>query len=204
VNLHTVIFIGRSGCGKGTQADLLKQRVYERDTLKRHILYVETGEKFRQFIRGNSFSSKLSKAIYESDTLQPAFLATLMWGGILLEELEDNMHLFIDGAPRSLPEAKTLDTAMNFYKRERPTVIHIKVSRKWSEERLLARGRMDDANLAKIDKRLDWFDKDVEPALEYYRTNPDYRFIEINGEQTIDQVFESLVNEFDKDDQSKN
>lgn len=204
MNLHTVIFIGRSGCGKGTQADLLKERIHERDVSKKHILYVETGEKFRQFIRGYSFSSKLSKTIYESDALQPAFLATLMWGGILLEELEENMHLFVDGAPRSLPEAKTLDTAMKFYKRERPTVVHINVGRKWSEARLLTRGRMDDANLSKIDKRLDWFDEQVIPALDYYRTNPDYRFIEIDGEQTIEQVFSDLVLEYDKNDQIKN
>ncbi len=198
MNLHTVIFIGRSGCGKGTQADLLKTRIHERDINKQHILYVETGEKFRQFIRGSSFSSKLSKKIYESDTLQPAFLATLMWGGILLDELEENMHLFIDGAPRSLPEAKTLDTAMKFYQREKPTVIHINVGRKWSEERLLARGRMDDANLSKIDKRLDWFDEQVVPALKYYEENSDYRYIEVNGEQTIEQVFDELVEKYDQ------
>ena len=186
--LHTVIFIGRSGCGKGTQADLLKDRISRLDEKKRQILYVETGERFRQFIRGESFSSKLSKIAYEHDERQPDFLACSMWTAMLLNELEEDMHLVFDGAPRALSEAEMLTSALNFYKREQPTVIYLNVSRDWSERRLLSRGRTDDLNLAKIDKRLDWFDRDVMPAVEYFRHNPYYRFFDVNGEQPIEVV----------------
>ena len=65
--LHTVIFIGRSGCGKGTQADLLKNYISSHDDKDRQILYVESGEGFRQFIRGESFSSKLSKKTFPNN-----------------------------------------------------------------------------------------------------------------------------------------
>jgi adenylate kinase len=196
--LHTVIFIGRSGCGKGTQADLLKDWIRTNDLEKRQILYVETGDRFRQFIRGEGFSSQLSKEVLDQDTLQPGFLACYMWSSMLIEELGANMHLVFDGAPRSLDEARMLETALNFYKREKPTVIYIDVSRKWSEERLLSRGRADDKTLSKIDKRLDWFDKDVLPAIEYFNDHPAYRLITINGEQTIDKVFEDLKMEYAK------
>ena len=195
--LSTVIFIGRSGCGKGTQADLWKDRITRLDDEKRKILYVESGDRFRKFIRGSSFSSKLSSVIYERDLRQPDFLACLMWGGQLLEELDDNMHLVFDGAPRSKPEAELLTTALEFYKREKPLVIHIDVSRKWSETRLLARGRADDVNISKIDKRLDWFDEDVQPAIEYFKSNPFYRVIEVNGEQAIEKVHRDLVAEYE-------
>lgn len=191
--LHTVIFIGRSGCGKGTQADLLKNRIAKLDESRRPILYVETGDHFRRFISDNSYASKLSKRIYEIDERQPNFLACFMWTNVLINELEENMHVVFDGAPRALPEAEMITSAFEFYKRERPTVIYINVSRKWSEERLLARGRRDDMNLAKIDKRLDWFDKDVMPAVEYFRNNPYYRFHEINGEQTIERVHADII-----------
>src|ERR1035437_6902369 len=164
--LHTIIFIGRSGCGKGTQAGLLKDRIHKHDLEKRHILYVETGERFREFIRGKSYTALLSQKIYDKDERQPDSLACLMWGEMLRDELDENMHIVFDGAPRSQPEAQVLKTALDFYQRENVTIIYIDVSRKWSEERLLARGRLDDKSLSKINKRLDWFDKDVVPALE--------------------------------------
>ncbi|MFZ2048806.1 MAG: nucleoside monophosphate kinase [Minisyncoccia bacterium] len=195
--LHTVIFIGRSGCGKGTQAGLLKDRIYKQDLEKNPILYAETGERFRRFIKGTSYSADLSNKIYAADERQPDFLACLMWGGLLVEELEDNMHIVFDGAPRSKNEAEILMTALDFYRRENVTVIHIDVSRKWSEDRLLARGRMDDTSLSKINKRLDWFDADVKPALEYFKSLKNCRFIEVNGEQTIEKVFSDIVSEYD-------
>jgi adenylate kinase family enzyme len=195
--LHTVIFIGRSGCGKGTQADLLKNRIAKYDEDKRPILYVETGDYFRKFISDTGYSSKLSKRIYEVDERQPNFLACWMWTNILINELEENMHVIFDGAPRALAEAEMITSAFNFYKREKPTVIYLNVSRKWSEERLLSRGRKDDLNLVKIDKRLDWFDKDAMPAVEYFRNNPYYRFFEIDGEQTIERVHADIIGAHD-------
>lgn len=195
--LHTVIFIGRSGCGKGTQAELLRNRIREHDHEKRQILYIETGDRFREFVRGKSYSSKLSKAIYDRDARQPDFLATLMWGKMLLDQLDEDMHLVFDGVGRSLSEARMLSTALWFYERERSTVIYINVSRKWSEEKLLKRGRADDVNLARIDKRLDWFDKDVVPAVEYFKTNPFFKVLEINGEQGVEAVHAEIIAKYE-------
>lgn len=195
--LHTVIFIGRSGCGKGTQAALLRERITKHDLDKRKILYVESGDRFRHFAAGESFSSKLSKEIYERDERQPDFLAALMWGGMLIEQLDDDMHLIFDGVARSRPEAELLTTALNFYKREAPTIIYLNVSRKWSEERLLSRGRSDDVDISKIDKRLNWFDKDVMPAIEYFKQNLYYRVIEVNGEQPINKVHTDILTQYE-------
>jgi len=189
--------MGRSGCGKGTQADLLKDRIYKHDFEKRHIIYVETGERFRQFLRGESWSSKLSKDIYETDLLQPSFLGCFMWSNQLVEELKENMHLIFDGVARAKPEAEILTTALQFYKREKVAVIYINVSRRWSEDRLLSRGRSDDKNLSKINKRLNWFDKDVLPAIEYFKNNSFYRFIEIDGEQPIEKVHAEIVAKYE-------
>jgi adenylate kinase family enzyme len=117
-----------------------------------------------------------------------------MWGNMLLDELEDNMHLVLDGAPRALSEALLMSTAFDFYKRENPVVIYLNVSRRWSEDRLLGRGRADDRSLQKINKRLDWFDRDVIPAVDFFREDPRYKFLEINGEQTIEKVHADIVN----------
>jgi adenylate kinase len=195
--LHTVVLIGRSGCGKGTQADLLRERIAKDDESLSPILYVETGEHFRRFIERDAFSSKISKKAYETDERQPDFLACWMWSDVLVQQLDEGMHLIFDGAPRSRPEAEILTTALEFYKREKPTIIHIKVSRTWSEERLLKRGRSDDKTLSKINKRLDWFERDVSSTIEYFKNNPLYRFIEINGEQPIDKVHSDIIAAYD-------
>lgn len=196
--LNTIIFIGRSGCGKGTQAELFKKYIEEKDPHKRKVLYIETGAHFREFIKGPSFSSKLSEEVYSKDERQPDFLACYMWSTMLVEELDSDMHLMFDGAPRSRAEAALLTTAFEFYKREKPTIIYIDVSRKWSEERLLARGRQDDKTAEKIHRRLDWFDHDTQPAVEYFRDNPFYNFIDVNGEQTIEEVHQEIVRAYEK------
>ena len=195
--LHTIIFIGRSGCGKGTQADLLKNRIARLDQNKQHILYIETGNYVRDFIRQEHYSSKIAKDIYERDDREPDFLGIFLWSKVMIEELDENMHLVIDGAPRAKDEAQVLTSALEFYKREDPTVIYLNVSRKWSEDKLLARGRLDDRALTKINKRLDWFDIDVVPAIEYFKTNSLYRFIEVNGEQPIEKVHTDIIAVYD-------
>ena len=46
---HTFIFVGQSGSGKGTQVDLLKEKLQKRHP-NDEIYHLETGENFRKFI----------------------------------------------------------------------------------------------------------------------------------------------------------
>lgn len=190
--LQTFIFIGRSGCGKGTQASLIKERL-QKESPTTEIFYMESGARFREFIQGGSFSSQLSKEIYEQDHRQPDFLAVWNWAHLFVDNFTGKEHIMIDGTPRSLAEAKILDTALGFYKRDKPYIVYIDVSSEWSRKHLLARGRTDDKTLERINRRLAWFESDVVPAIEYYRDNPNYRFIEINGEQPIEKVQADIV-----------
>ncbi len=189
---QTFIFIGRSGCGKGTQAKLIESYLYEKDKEERTVFYVETGAQFRDFITGKSYTSGLSKEIYDNVDRQPDFLAIWMWTHLFVENLTGKEHLIVDGAPRSLPEAMVLTSALEFYKRQ-VNVVYIDVSREWSERQLRARGREDDSTGAKIAKRLDWFDRDVVPAIEYFEKNPAHNFIKVSGEHPIETVHESIV-----------
>ena len=190
---QTFIFMGRSGCGKGTQAKLLQDYIENQDEHKHPFFYVETGARFREFIKGDKLSNKLSAQIYQDDIRQPDFLAAWMWSNFLLEHMTGNEHLFLDGTPRSLPEAKILDTAMKFFKREKPFVIHLDVSRELSTARLTERGRMDDKTPDKIKKRLDWFDADVVPAFDFFNESPDYNYLKIDGDHPIEEVFAKIV-----------
>lgn len=191
MNLYTFIFIGRSGCGKGTQVEFLQKKLKEKYPHD-EIFYLETGERFRNFIKEDTYSSKLSRKVYESGDRQPSFLAIWMWSHLLVESFRGTEHLIVDGSPRAYGEALAMDTALKFYGRK-AYVVHLNVSRKWSEDRLLNRGRVDDVDITKVKKRLDWFETDVMPAIEYFRTNPDYNFIDVNGEQSIEEVSAEMM-----------
>lgn len=187
---QTIIFIGRSGCGKGTQADLFKAYLEREDHNKRPVYYLETGAQFREFINGGTYTSKLSKEIYERSELQPAFLAVKIWSQLFDEKLTGEEHLIIDGTPRSQAEAMVLESALGFYGR-RSNVVYLNVSREVSRKHLLERGRGDDVSV-QIERRLNWFEGSVEPAIEYLKKIPNANFVEINGEQPIEAVHEEV------------
>lgn len=190
-NSQTFVFMGRSGSGKGTQAKLLMERL-AKESPEHAIYYLETGQRFRDFLNEPYHASALAKKIMDSGERQPDFLAIYMWSHLLVENMKGDEHLVMDGTPRSLLEAQALGTALNFFNRSDARIIHINISREVAETRLRARGRSDDAE-AGIQKRLDWFDRDVVPAIEYYRSHPEYHFHEINGEQSVEAVQAELL-----------
>ncbi len=195
---QTFVFIGRSGCGKGTQAKLLMEYL-RRAEPERGIYYLETGQKFRDFLGQDYLSSTISKRIMEANERQPEFLAIYMWSHLFVENMKGDEHLVLDGTPRSLLEAQVLDTALTFYNRADAHIVHINVSREWSETRLTERGRADDVAKDGIKKRLDWFERDVLPAIQYYKEHSGHTFHEINGEQGIEAVHQALLaNIYDK------
>ena len=192
MKLQTFIFIGRSGCGKGTQVALLQEYIKKQDH-KRHIFYIETGERFRQFIKEHSLSSRLAAEIYKTGNRQPDFVAVWMWSHLLVEKMTGGEHVIFDGPPRSLQEAQIIDTAITFYNRHRPQVMYLNISRETSKARMIARRRMDDINEGEIERRLNWFESDVLPAVEYFRNHSKYSFVELDGDQPVEAVQQQLL-----------
>lgn len=191
MNLQTTIFIGRSGCGKGTQVKKLDEYIKEND--KRKIFHLEAGDRFRSFIKQGNYAARLANEINERGGLQPEFLSIWAWGGEVVKKLKEDSHLFIDGTPRRLIEAKVLESLFEFYNRSDVDIVYINVSREWAIERLKSRGRNDDIEMSDIEARLDWFDSDVVPVLDYYRSHKFHRFHDINGEQSIDEVYAEVL-----------
>ena len=102
-------------------------------------------------------------------------------------------HVIFDGTPRSRHEAQIIDTAITFYNRHRPHVIYFNLSRETSKARMIARRRMGDINEQEIERRLNWFETDVIPAVEYFRKDSKYNFIELNGDQPVEAVQQELL-----------
>jgi len=194
--LNTYIFIGRSGCGKGTQVEKLADHLTEKEviTAEHPWLRVETGARFRNVVETGGLTAKMLKEGMEQGERLPDNFAIWVWTSFLFDKYTGAEHLFCDGCPRSLMEAKALDLLLKFYKRSKPVVFYIDVSREETKKRLLARGRADDTD-EEIDKRLDWFDADVLPAVDYYEKNSDYTFHRINGEQSVEDVSRELLDQ---------
>ncbi len=191
MNPQTFIFIGRSGAGKGTQATLL-QAYLEKTQPGVSVKYLQTGAEFRAFLQGDSYTQKTAKALSVKGALQPAFLAIYMWAKFFTEKLTGGEHLIIDGTPRKRDEAQVLDSVFGFYGRTKPVILFMNVSEAEAARRLAARHRLDD-NSAEIRGRLAWYKTDVEPAVEWYRTNPNYRFVDVNGEQSEAKIHADIV-----------
>lgn len=191
----TFLFIGASGSGKGTQVKLLKEYMRKKDP-ETSIFYLQTGQYFRDFIKGDTYAAEMAKVANGKGERQPDFLAMWLWSDIFVKNLTGNEHLIIDGSPRSLNEAQNLDIAMKFFRREQPVVIHLEVSPEWSEQHLIDRGHQEgrvDDDVSSIRKRLAWYERDVVPAINYYRRDRDYDFIEINGEGSIEDVHREII-----------
>jgi len=186
------IFIGRSGCGKGTQVKLLLEHLKKIDS-QRNVLYIQSGNEFREFIKGQSATQKLSYKAYEDDNLQPEFLSIYMWANVLINKYSGNEHIIFDGSPRRKHEAGVMDSIFDFYNFKKPCVIHLDVSEEWATEKLTLRHRMDDKS-EDIKKRLLWYKTDVIPAIDFYKNNPRYKFLNINGERSIEEISKEIIN----------
>ena len=183
-------FIGKSGCGKGTQVELLKKYLEERNPTT-PVLWYGSGKFFRELIAGEGYTQGLARKIDTEGGLQPAFLAVHIWSHFFIEDLKGNEDVILDGTPRKIDEARMLEGAFDFYG-AKVTVILVNVSREWAAEKLLKRKRQDDTE-AQIQKRLDWFDEEVAPTVAFYRNHPRHTFLDINGEQTIEEVHEEII-----------
>ncbi len=185
----TFILIGRSGSGKGTQAALLIKHLQSQNA--EPVIYLETGRYVRELINQPTYSGQLAKTISEGGERQPDFLAIYLWADFLVNNLASSEHLVFDGTPRSLVEAQALDTAVAFYKLAKPRVIFLDVSVARARERLANRGREDDDKDG-IEKRLGWYERDVEPVIDYYRRHSGYQFVRIDGDQAVAVIHEEI------------
>ena len=190
MNQTAVIFIGRSGCGKGTQSALLIDYF---KTLGKETLYLSTGNEFRKLIaEGDNFTSKKVETILEDGGRPADFLCVAIIANFFKANFDESKNIILDGGLRSLNEAKTVSDVFEFYEIKNAPVFYIDVSHEWSVEKMKGRHREDDSEEIFATKKK-WFDEEVMPAIHYLETNPQFTFHNINGEQTVEQVHADIL-----------
>jgi adenylate kinase len=172
--------LGPQGAGKGTQAT--------RITSEYEIPHVATGDILRGAIAAESELGQKVKPIVDRGDLVPDEL--------MIELIRDRLSqndagggFVLDGFPRTLAQAEALDSMLREIGRKLNVVLAIQVPDEVARERMLGRGRKDDAPEA-IDRRLSHYHEQTEPLLEYYRTRG--RFVPIHGDRTEGEVFAEI------------
>jgi adenylate kinase family enzyme len=189
----TCIFFGKSGSGKGTQADLLIKYLKKHDA-HNDVVYVETGAGLRKFIeKSPSHTAVMTKEILSRGGLMPASIPIWTWSTMLIDEVKTGKeHMVFDGVARRADEAPILDQALQFYGRKDFAVVLLDVPHEEVTARLIKRGRHDDKH-EKITERLKWFETDVMPSIHYFKKGAHCKYLHVNGHQTIEKVHEDIL-----------
>jgi len=190
MNQTAVIFIGRSGCGKGTQSGLLTDyfKTFDKETL-----YLSTGNEFRKLIaEGDNFTSHKVEAIYSDGGRHSDFLCITIIGNYFKNNFDPNKNIIMDGGLRSLNEAETVSDVFDFYEIDDARVFYIDVSHEWSVDKMKNRHR-DDDSMAIFEAKKKWFNDEVIPAIDYLENNPRFKFYKINGEQEVEKVHSDII-----------
>jgi adenylate kinase len=180
----TIAFIGRSGSGKGTQAKLLMSRLHKP-------IYIATGNLFRALAGTDSVSGRKVAAQLKVGGLPPYWLAYVLWQRELVEKLVDgDEDVVFDGALRRVEEITLLDEVLAWLERPMAIPALIDVTREEAFKRLKARKREDDTDES-INNRLDYYEVDVVPVIEYYERQG--RLVCVDGMPPPDKVFDHLL-----------
>lgn len=190
--MSAYIFYGKAGSGKGTQALELKKYL---EAQGRKVLYIETGALLRDFIvSNNSFSAKLTGEVVNNGKLMPSFLPVYLWTDELIKNFDGTQDIIFDGVARRIEEAPIIDSAITFFNIERTIVFNIHISDETAIARLSIRGdRADDASVEKIQKRLDWYQTNVLPVIDYFKFHDRFTFFEIDGEPDVEGVSNQIL-----------
>ncbi len=178
------IFIGRSGSGKGTQAELLMEKFPE-------IYYISTGDLIRKLAALPTDAGVRFKQLLNDGGLLTDDVAIMLWMHEISFNVRGDQGIIGDGFPRRLAEAETLHRFLEWLGRWEDTkLIWIDISPEEATKRLKNRGREDDTDHS-IGQRLDWFDHEVMPVINYFKSRN--KITRINGEQTIEAVAKEIL-----------
>lgn len=179
-----IVLMGAPGSGKGTQANRLSALL--------RIPHISTGEMLRSEISlGTPLALQVQKYVdlgeYVPDDLITGLALTR------LDEPDALKGFILDGFPRTVPQAISLDTVLEAQHRQIDAAIDITAPTEVLMSRLLGREaserRVDDVP-AVIRTRLEVYKRLTHPVLAYYRQQG--KLAEIDGTQSVAAVSKQI------------
>ncbi|MBQ6322871.1 MAG: adenylate kinase [Lachnospiraceae bacterium] len=206
-----IIMLGAPGAGKGTQAKRMAE--------KYHIPHISTGDIFRANIKNGTELGKKAKAYMDQGLLVPDELTCdLVVDRISRDDCAKGYIL--DGFPRTIPQAKALDEALNKLETNIDYAIDVDVpdenivSRMGGRRACLGCGATyhvvfnapkqdgicddcgqelvlrDDDRPETVQKRLDVYHAQTQPLIDFYGQKG--ILYTVDGTQEMDQVFGNI------------
>ena len=175
-----IILFGPPGAGKGTQAKYLVNKI---DGFQ-----ISTGDLLREEIKKDTdIGKKIIKNMNDGKFVSDEIVNDLI-KNIILDPRKKSKLIF-DGYPRSISQAKNLNSLLGDTKQKIDCVFFLNVDKdtiiKRIEKRKILEKRSDD-DLETILKRYDTYMKTTKPVLDFYSKNSNFH--EIDGGQEISQI----------------
>ena len=205
-----IVLLGGPGAGKGTQAHLLQKQFGYRQ--------ISTGDLLREHRSRGTELGKAAEGYMQRGDLVPDELIIKMVEG----ELRDDASVLFDGFPRTVAQAEALDGLLNARGRGVPHAVYFEIDREALEARLLGRWTnlrtghvyhatfnppkthgIDDEDGSElvqrkddkpetIKKRMDVFQAQTMPLVEYYKKSGD-RLVAIDATLPVSDVTRQLI-----------
>lgn len=176
-----IFFIGKPGCGKGTQAKLLAE--------KTGWPVFSSGKLFREIAREDTPVGRKIKAENEAGMLAPHWFAMYLYLKSLFSIPADSGAIF-DGFNRKVLEAELVIDSLRWLGRPF-SILDLRISDEEVHRRIANRkeieSRVDDAV---VNERLKEYYGYTEPAIEIFRKAGS--LIDINGEQSPEQIAQDV------------
>ena len=152
-----LLFLGAPGAGKGTQAELLSKT--------NSYLHLSTGELLRTEIDlGTDLGKKVKDIMNKGELVSDQLVLE-----IVRKKLDnDNKGWILDGYPRNLSQANSLNQVLNEINQPLEVVFYLDIPEEVLIKRLLLRGRKDDTEET-IRTRVDIYKKTTEPLIQYFK-----------------------------------
>jgi len=213
-----IVILGPQGCGKGTQAELLKEKF--------DLFHIEMGQALREVAKDES---ELGKMVDEVINVKRELVSNDLVEEVLLNALQknsDQRDIILDGAPRRLDQIVLIEKVLEKKGKKLDKVIHINIPETDSVLRISKRfdcvdcgtrlilgkdiknitdrchecggaieQRADDTPDG-VRKRLAIFRDETLPVINHYRQTG--KLLEIDGTKTPEKVFQEMVKELEK------
>ena len=182
-----LLLIGAPGAGKGTQAERLARRF--------GITHISSGDLLRQHVREQTALGRQIKSYLDRGDLVPIGMVVDMLRKPVVAAVEAGGYV-LDGFPRTVEQAQAAFATAHALGVEVQAAIHLDVPRAELVRRLLARGRGSDDTEEVIEHRLQVYEDQTVPLLEYY-AGREWMFA-VDGSQPPDAVHQEIVTRLHK------
>jgi adenylate kinase len=180
------LMFGPPGSGKGTQASRVAVRL--------GVPHVAAGDMLRDEVARDTALGREAKPIMDSGGLVPDDLVVRMIEG-RLGQPDATSGVLLDGFPRTVPQAVTLDAMLGRRDTNVDDVVSLEVPDDELKARILKRatteGRSDDT-VEGLAQRLVVYRQDTAPVLDHYR-EAGTRIEAINGVGDVDAITERII-----------